>query len=217
MIGSLLSSTSSAKIFRTCKNKKNRIKVAKLEKENEKLNLLLEEEESLKDLLFETGKPLEKAVTKALKILGYKAENYDDGVLELDQIIFSPEGERFVGECEGKDTKDIDVSKFRQLLDGLSADFEQEHVAEKAFGLLFGNPQRLASPLERTLSFTQKCIAGAKREKIGLIKTEDLFRICRHVVEKNDMEYAEDCRKAIVQQLGQIIIFPAPKVEKIQP
>ena len=51
----------------------------------------LEEERRLKDLLFEQGKPLENAVIKALKIIGYKAENYDDGVLEMDQIIISPE------------------------------------------------------------------------------------------------------------------------------
>ncbi|WNI38177.1 hypothetical protein [Chryseobacterium sp. SG20098] len=188
--------------------KKNEITINKKIQENEKLNLLLEEQESLKDLLFESGKLLENAVIKALTILGYKAENYDDGELELDQIILSPEGERFIGECEGKDTKDIDVTKFRQLLDGLNADFEKENVKEKAYGLLFGNAQRLIAPNERKLSFTAKCLTGAKREKIGLIKTEDLFRICRIIQENNDSEYAAQCRKAIFEQLGEIIIFP---------
>ena len=46
--------------------------------------------------------------SKALVILGYKAEIYDNGVLELDQIIVSPEGYRYIGECEGKNKKDID-------------------------------------------------------------------------------------------------------------
>jgi hypothetical protein len=186
----------------------NKSEILRRQKEIEKLELGLEENESLKDLLFETGKPLEQAVIKALKILGYKAENYNDGTLELDQIILSPEGERFIGECEGKDTKDIDVSKFRQLLDGLNADFEKETVQEKAFGLLFGNPQRVMDPAERTLSFTIKCVTGAKREKFGLIKTSDLFIVCRHIIEHNDNNFALKCRKAIVEQLGQIIEFP---------
>ena len=106
--------------------------------------------------------------------------------------------------------KDIDVSKFRQLLDGLNADFEKENVEDKAFGLLFGNPQRLTNPQERTLSFTKKCVTGAKRENIGLIKTEDLFRVCRHILENNDKEHAMKCRQSITEQLGQIIEFPAP-------
>lgn len=188
----------------------NQIEIQKRQEENEELSKLFEEQESLKDLLFETGKSLENAVTKALKILGYKAENYCDAELELDQIILSPEGQRFIGECEGKDTKDIDVSKFRQLLDGLNADFEKDGVEEKAFGLLLGNPQRLLEPKERTLSFTQKCVSGAKREGIGLVKTMDLFFVCRHILENNDINFAKACRKAILEQLGGIIEFPKP-------
>ena len=172
---------------------------------------VLDEQESLKDLLFETGNHLESAVILALKILGYKAENYDDGELELDQIINSPEGDRFIGECEGKDNKDIDVSKFRQLLDGLNADFEKEDVEEKAYGLLFGNPQRLIQPSKRKLNFTKKCRTGAKREKIGLINTVELFRVCRYVKESNDLEFAKSCRQAIKEQLGELIEFPEVK------
>jgi hypothetical protein len=188
--------------------KKVEKEIEKKTKELKELNSVLEEQESLKDLLFETGKPLELAVIKALTILGYKADNYDDGELELDQIILSPEGFRFIGECEGKDNKDIDVSKFRQLLDGLNADFEKESVTEKAFGLLFGNPQRLISPNNRTLDFTLKCKTGAQRERIGLIKTSDLFRVCKIVLEKGGDEFAKKCRDAINNQMGDIVIFP---------
>lgn len=189
---------------------KNLKEIVKRQKENESLYVVIEEQESLKDLLYETGKPLENAVIEALRILEYKAENYDDGELELDQIITSPEGQRYIGECEGKDNKDIDVSKFRQLLDGLNADFEKSEIEEKAFGLLFGNPQRLIEPKERTLSFTNKCQLGAKREGIGLIKTEDLFRVCRYISENKDKAFASKCRKAIFDQLGKIIEFPNP-------
>ncbi|PZR28268.1 MAG: hypothetical protein DI535_07640 [Citrobacter freundii] len=189
---------------------KNKLEIEKRLNEIERLKLVLEEDESLKDLLFETGKMLEKAVIKGLTILGYKAEKYDDGVLELDQIIISPEGQRFIGECEGKDSKDIDVSKFRQLLDGLNADFEKETVSEKAYGLLFGNPQRLTNPSERILNFTNKCKIGAKRENIGLIQTEDLFIVCKYIIENSDLEFATKCRKAIFSQLGEVVKFPIP-------
>lgn len=202
----LLESNNTKKII-----EKNNAEIAKRQKENENLNLVLEEQESLKDLLFETGKPLEDAVTFALKILGYNAENFDDGELELDQIINSPEGNRYIGECEGKENKDIDVSKFRQLLDGLNADFEKETVEEKAFGLLFGNPQRLVEPSKRNLDFTKKCKIGAKRENIGLINTSDLFKVSRYIKESNDVEFAKLCRLEIHKQLGNLIIFPKIK------
>jgi len=86
---------------------KNTKEIEEIKLRNEKLQVELEEEQALKDLLFEQGKPLENAVIESLKFLGYQAENYDDGELELDQVITSPEGHRFIGECEGKDNKDI--------------------------------------------------------------------------------------------------------------
>lgn len=147
-------------------------KCEKIQEENLKLNSVLEEQESIKDLLFETGKALEQAVTKSLKILGFKAENFDDGDLELDQIIVSPEGHRLIGECEGKDSKDIDVSKFRQLLDGLNADFERDEVNEKASGVLFGNPQRLLDPTQRTLDFTKNAGRALRGRALDLLKQQ---------------------------------------------
>lgn len=195
---------------------RNLIEIQKLTEENQGLNDVLAEQESLKDLLFETGKPLEHAVIKALKILGYHAENFDDGKMEIDQIILSPEGDRFVGECEGKDTKNIDISKFRQLLDHLNEDFERDEVNEKAFGLLFGNPQRLTDPIERTLDFTQKCKSGAEREKIGLIKTSDLFFAARYILENRDEQYAKKCRDEIRSQLGKVVVFPEAKQQKLR-
>lgn len=178
------------------------------EEENIELTNSLREQEVLKNLLFETGKPLELAVTKALNILGYKAEGFDNGTLELDQIIVSPEGERYIGECEGKDNKDIDISKFRQLSESLSADFERDEVSEKALGLLIGNPQRLLNPKDRTLDFTQKCKLGAAREKIGLIRTTDLFYAVRYIIEKKDELFKLECRKAILNCLGKVVEFP---------
>lgn len=186
----------------------NELKIQDLKEKKLLLNSKLLKEEAFQDLLFEKGKPLENAVTNALIILGYKAENYDDGVLELDQVILSPEKHRFVGECEGKDNKDININKFRQLLESLSADFEREEVEEKAFGILFGNPQRLLEPSERTLSFTKKCMIGAEREKIALVRTEDLFSVIKYLKTNKNAKFKRNCRNAIFNGLGKIVEFP---------
>jgi hypothetical protein len=115
----------------------------------EKKTLLLaqlEKERQLKSLLFETGKPLEAAVTAALRVLGYGAEGYDDGELELDQVIVSPEGQRYIGECEGKDSAAVNIDKFRQLGENIQTDFQRDEVTDPAIGILFGNGFRLMPP-----------------------------------------------------------------------
>lgn len=187
---------------------KNNEKVNKILLTNERLKIELEEERKLKDLLFEQGKHLENAVIKALKILGYKAENYDDGDLEMDQVIKSPENNRYIGETEGKDNKDINITKFRQLTDALNADFAREEVKEKAFGILFGNAERLKEPEKRTLDFTTKCKSGAEREKIALVKTSDLFEVAKYLNDNVDKNFKKDCRDAIHKGLGKIVEFP---------
>lgn len=186
----------------------NNQKIENLTSENNNISEQIYKETIIKDLIFETGKPLERAVIKALEILGYSAENYDNGKLELDAVIVSPEGDRFIGECEGKDNKDIDVSKFRQLNDSLAEDFEREEVREKAKGIIFGNPQRLIEINKRTLDFTEKCKAGAKRENIALIKTVDLFFVAKYILENNDEDFKKRCRDSIINQLGSIVVFP---------
>jgi hypothetical protein len=189
----------------------NNIKeIETIQLKNQMLEMELEKEKQLKDLLFEQGKPLEDAVILALKILGYSAENYDDGKLEMDQIIISPEGNRYIGENEGKDTKDINVTKFRQLVDALNADFARDEVTEKAFGILFGNAERLKDPSERTLDFTEKCKSGAERERIALVKTIDLYKVAKYLKENEDLEFAKSCREAIHNGLGKIVQFPQP-------
>lgn len=186
----------------------NNEEIGKIQQTNENLGKELEEERKLKDLLFEQGKPLENAVIKALKILGYNAENYDDGELEMDQIIISPEKHRYIGETEGKDNKDINVTKFRQLVDALNADFAREDVKEKAFGILFGNAERLKEPEKRKLDFTDKCKSGAEREKIALVRTVDLFAVAKYLNDSGDENFKKDCREAIHKGLGTIVKFP---------
>lgn len=186
----------------------NNEEIERLETETAKLLSELEEEKKIKGLLFEQGTALEVAVIKALKILGYEAENYDDGELEIDQVIVGPEKHRFIGETEGKDTKDINITKFRQLVDALNADFAREEVEEKADGILFGNPQRLIHPEQRSLDFTEKCKSGALREKIALVRTPDLFVVATYLSENDDVEFKKACRDAIYEGLGAVVAFP---------
>lgn len=168
----------------------------------------------LKGLLFEQGKPLERAVTEALRILGYSVEGYDDGMLEIDHVIISPEGQRYIGECEGKDTKDINITKFRQLTDSMNADFGRDDVSKRALGILFGNPQRLTRPEERTIDFTVKCKDAASREKIALVKTPDLYVAIKYILETKDEKYKKSCRDAIHKGLGGVVAFPSQKIKE---
>lgn len=190
------------------KIEKNIEKITSIKQENEILEGKLAEEMKLKDLLFEQGKPLEDAVIEALKILGYEAENYNDGTLEMDQVIESPEGYRYIGECEGKDNKEINITKFRQLVDALNEDFTRDEIEERALGILFGNTERLIEPKKRKLDFTIKCKSGAEREKIALVRTMDLFNIAKWLKENNSNDFKEKCRKAIYDGLGKIVQFP---------
>jgi hypothetical protein len=186
----------------------NTLNIEKLNNTNNKLQNTIAKEGILKGLLYETGKRLELAVIDALGTLGYQAEGYDDGTLELDQVIASPEGERFIGECEGKDSKAINVTKFRQLNDSLAADFERDEVEEKAKGIIFGNPFRLIPPRDRTEWFTQKAVSGATREGVALIKTPDLYAVAKYVQDCDDKDFAKKCRKAISENQGGIVDFP---------
>src|SRR3989344_385667 len=168
----------------------------------------IDQEVKLRDLLFEKGKILESAINLALEILGYKAENYNDGNLELDHVITSPEGDRFIGEAEGKDTSAINIDKFRQLATNIQEDLQREEIENPAIGILFGNGFRLTKPLERTEQFTTKCINTAKSSNCVLVRTTDLFRVAKYAKESNDKNFAKSCRDAIKDSVGKIVDFP---------
>jgi len=182
--------------------------IEKLILQKNELLTKVDEEIRLRDLLFEKGKILENAITIALEILGYKAENYNDGNLELDHVIISPEGDRFIGEAEGKDTSAINIDKFRQLAVNIQEDLQKEEVENPATGILFGNGFRLAKPSERSEQFTTKCINTAKSSNCTLVRTMDLFRVAKYVKESKDAVFAKSCRDMIKNSLGKIVEFP---------
>ena len=177
-------------------------------KKNEMLTEL-DQTTRLRDLLFEKGKNLENAVIVGLKILGYDAENYHDKWLEFDQVILSPEGQRFIGETEGKDLSAVNIDKFRQLTSNIQEDLRRDGVEKPAIGILFGNGFRLAEPSERSEQFTEKCIHTAASFNCILVRTPDLFRVTRYVQETGDTSFAEECRNAIGSGIGKIVDFPS--------
>lgn len=186
-------------------------RIQKIRSEEQSLQADLDRERQLKNLLFETGKSLEAAVMNALKTLGYSAENYNDGELELDHVIVSPEGDRFIGECEGKDNSAINIDKFRQLSENIQADLQGEKVDKPAVGILFGNGFRLTAPQDRQDQFTHKCLSSAKRGTI-LVRTMDLYPVVRYIWETNDQGYMRLCRDAMLASLGRVVEFPDPPI-----
>lgn len=160
----------------------------------------------LKALLYESGKPLEHAIIKALRILGYEAEGFNDGDSEFDAI-FHADGVRLIGEAEGKENSQISIGKFRQLSLNIQEDFQKDGVEEMAKGILFGNAFRFKDPKERGQQFTEKCIKMAESTSCGLIATSELFLAVKYIQDYSDTVYAENCRKALKEGIG-VISFP---------
>lgn len=182
-------------------------RIDSLNEKRSKLKHTLEEEGSLRRLLYEKGKELEAAILEALDLLGFKAEGFRDEESEFDAVFISDEG-RFLGEAEGKDNSAINIDKLSQLERNLQEDFAKEDVTEYAKGVLFGNAYRLQPLPERQDYFTQKCLQGAERAKVALVRTPDLFSVAKYLKESKDDVYAEACRQIIIKTEGSIVEFP---------
>lgn len=162
-------------------------------------------------LLYENGKPLERAIEKALRLLGFSAEGLEAGALEIDHVITSPSGKRMIGETEGKDNSAIDITKFRQLESNIGEDFQRDEVTEPAKGVLFGNGFRLNNPADRAEQFTEKSVINAKRLGSSLVRTSDLYTAVAYVLDNpNDDAFKAACRAAIEDAPGGIVQFPKP-------
>ncbi len=159
-------------------------------------------------LLFEKGKPLEKAIVEALKILGFRASSFVDADSEFDVVFESEEG-RFIGEAEGKDNKSINVEKLRQLSMNIQEDLESEDVSRPAKPVLFGNAFRLRPLDKRGDPFTEKCKKAAQMSSTGLVFTPDLFFVVQYLLRNEDEQYAYACRKALLNDIARVT-FPSP-------
>ena len=168
----------------------------------------------LRFLLYERGKPLEAATIEALSLFGFSAKPFKDGESEFDAVFESPEG-RCLGEVEGKDNRPINIDKIRQLESNIQEDFAKDNVNAYAKGVLFGNAFRLAPVARRKPTFTDKCVEGALRSRIALVRTPDMFEPARFLKASRDAEYARRCRKAIFEAEGAIVEFPDLPKSKI--
>ena len=182
-------------------------KISKLQKQRTELEELFGKAGLIRALLYEQGKPLERAVRDALTLLGFSVVHFTESDSEFDVIFESPEG-RCLGEVEGKDNKAVNIDKFSQLERNLHEDFAREDVTEYAKGVLFGNAKRLKPPAERGEAFTSKCITAAKRVGFALVRTPDLFEPIRYLRSTPDPEYAKICRNTIFETKGDIVVFP---------
>lgn len=172
----------------------------------------LRQEGTLRRLLYETGRELENAILDALSLLGFVADPFEDAESEFDAVFTSPEG-RFLGEAEGKNNSAISIDKLSQLERNLQEDYQREEVTEYAKGVLFGNAYRLMNPQEREEFFTTKCLSGARRSVVALIRTPNLFTVAQYLKQNPNPAFAQRCREAIVQTAGAVVQFPTPPSE----
>jgi hypothetical protein len=187
--------------------------IASLQVRKAELEVSLEDAGELRRLLFEQGKPLEKAILEAMKLLGFAGQSFVNGDSEFDGIFVCAEG-RCLGEAEGKDNKAINIEKFSQLERNLQEDFARDEVTEYAKGILFGNAFRLLPISDRTEFFTAKCLSASKRIGAAHVRTPDLFGPAKYLKENpSDAKYAQRCRDAIFSSAGEIVAFPSPPTE----
>jgi len=188
-------------------------KIDSIQKQKEQLQQALAEETELKRLLYEKGTPLEAAILKSLKLIGFEASRYHAADSEFDAVFESSEG-RFIGEAEGKDNKAINIDKLRQLEMNIHEDYSRDEVNKIAKGVLFGNAYRLSPPENRSDFFTEKCTIASKRSNTALVRTTDLFNVSKYLSSVEDKEFAKACRKAILETTGLVVFPDIPESEK---
>ncbi len=187
-------------------------RVEEVQRKKEELLESLRSAGRLRGLLYEKGKPLEDAIIRALRLLGFKAESYKDTSSEFDVVFESAEG-RLIGEAEGKDNKAINVDKLRQLAMNIHEDLQREEVLTSAKAVLFGNGYRLSSLHERTAAFTEKCVSAAKTSSTALVATADLFKVAHYLADNDDEHFATQCRTALLSAIGLVSFPEAPMTD----
>jgi hypothetical protein len=187
--------------------------VEEAQKRKEDLREKLKSAGAYRGLLFEKGKPLEKLVVEAMRLLGFTAAPHRDSRSEIDVVFASEEG-RFIGEVEGKDNKAVNIDKLRQLSMNIHEDLQREDVTKPAKPVLFGNGFRLQPLSERPDPFTEKCQSAASTSSTALVFTPDLFWVVQYLLENSDVEYARICREALLSSIGRVTFPFLPKGEE---
>jgi hypothetical protein len=172
----------------------------------------------LRSLLYEKGKPLERSILEALRLLGFDASPFRNADSEFDVVFECSEG-RLIGEAEGKDTKAINVDKLRQLTMNVQEDLQRDDVNTPAKGVLFGNGYRMSDPGAREAQFTEKCQTAAQASNVALVATSDLFKAAQYAADTSDAGYIQSCRDVLLNGVG-VVVLPEPPSsapESLQP
>jgi len=169
-------------------------KIANLEKKKQKIEEQRNKFEMLKGILYEQGKyGLEPPVREAFRILDFKVldpeeyeEDYDLYIKETDLTI--------IGEIEGSN-KQVDVRKYRQLLDYVDTEVEE---GENVKGILIGNGFIDVDPDKRAEQFTEKAILGCRRQKFCRMTTYEIFKAVRSILSD---PHNRELKKSIKQKI----------------
>ena len=153
-----------------------------LEKKKQSIEARRERLEMLKGMLYEQGKyGLEPPVREAFRILGFKVLEPEEYEEDYDLYIKEP-NLTIIGEIEGSN-KQMDVQKYRQLLDYVSGKVEE---GENIKGILIGNGFINVEPDKRNEQFTEKAILGCRKQKFCRITTYELFKAIRAILSESD-------------------------------
>lgn len=175
-----------------------------IEQQHSKLNDLenrLEEVQSYKDLLFESGPKLQSIVKHTLSQLGAEIKPS----VVTDEFIISIKGKDALIEVKGNG-KSINKGDLGQLITDIG-----EHVTEtgeEIQGILIGNAWRLLPLNDRGTKdkpiFPRNIVSIAENRNIGLISTTEIFKAFCYVLEKP--EFKDEILQQLINGRGIISI-----------
>lgn len=172
-------------------------KMMELEKKKQTIGKRKIKLEMLRGLLYEQGKyKLEPSVREAFRILDFQQVLEPEEYEEEYDLYIKEKDLKIIGEVEGTN-KQVDVKKYRQLLDYIEAEIEKDKNVK---GILIGNGFSDIDPKKRTEQFTPQAISGCKRRKFCRMTTYELFKAARAVLSNPcNKELKESIRKKILR------------------
>ncbi len=142
---------------------------------------LLNDSQRAKEILYETGLPLQERVKATLNMIGIKSKPS----VVTDEFIIEIEGQEALVEVKGN-VKSITKDDIAQLVTDL-----MEHLkttGQEIKGLLIGNGWRLTPIEQRNVGnkpvFSRDAIKVAENHSIGLLSTTELFKAYCQILEE---------------------------------
>lgn len=144
----------------------------KLIEQRREIDSRLERIRLRKYLIAAKDKPLEDAVSLALKDIGFTVEKQPEGAYV--EFILKVKNEEAGAVEVASSIRQIDVKEFRQLFHFLK---DCEIDKREIKGVLIGNHFCEKVPKERGEAFTPDAIKAAEKHGVSLITTTDLFKV----------------------------------------